>query len=72
VELDLVTGDKKRYQNTMLLFSRVDPEKSGFKIMGTKVELTLVKKEVGQGWPVLRKGERGTGEIIQAGRAGRV
>lgn len=71
VELDLHTSDKKRYQTSMTLFGLVDGEKSSFKIMGTKLELTLVKAD-GIGWPVLRADDPHTGEIIQAGRAGRV
>ena len=71
VELDLHTQDRKRYQTTMRTFAPIVPEKSTFKIMGTKLELTLAKGD-GAGWPVLRKDDRHTGEIIQAGRAGRV
>lgn len=71
VVLDLRTADKKRYQTSMATFGTIDPDKSSFKIMGTKLELTLVKAD-GLGWPVLRADDRHTGEIIQAGRAGRV
>lgn len=71
VVLDLHTADKKRYQTDMPLFGTIDTEKSSFKIMGTKLELTLAKAD-GSGWPVLRADDRLTGEIIQAGRAGRV
>ncbi|KJX99995.1 cord and cs domain containing protein [Zymoseptoria brevis] len=71
VELDLVTSDKKRYQTTMLLFGPIDSKESKFKIMGTKLELTLAKASTA-GWPVLRATDPHTGEIIQAGRAGRV
>ena len=71
VELDLHTGDKTRYQTTMTLFGPIDPAKSAFKIMGTKMEMTLAKAD-GVGWPVLRADDPLTGSIIQAGRAGRV
>lgn len=71
VELDLHTADQTRYTTRMVTFGPIDPEKSSFKIMGTKLELTLVKAD-GVGWPVLRKDDPHTGEIIQAGRAGRV
>lgn len=71
IDLDLRTSDKKRYQTSMPLFGTIDTEKSAFKIMGTKLELTLAKAD-GLGWPVLRADDRQTGEIIQAGRAGRV
>ncbi|WPG99581.1 Cysteine and histidine-rich domain-containing protein [Acrodontium crateriforme] len=71
VDLDLHTGDKTRYRTKMTLFGPIDVAKSAFKIMGTKMELTLAKAD-GQGWPVLRSDDPHTGEIIQAGRAGRV
>lgn len=71
VELDLHTADKKRYQKAMELFGPIKPDESKFKIMGTKLELTLVKAD-GLGWPVLRADDPHSGEIIQAGRAGRV
>ena len=69
--LDLHTTDKKHYSTVMTLFGPVKPDESTFKIMGTKVELTLAKAD-GTGWPVLRADDPHTGEIIQAGRAGRV
>ena len=70
IDLDLPTSDNKRYKATMPLFGPVDTEKSSWKIMGTKMELTLVKTD-GASWPVLRADERRTGEIIQVGKAGR-
>ncbi|EME49259.1 hypothetical protein DOTSEDRAFT_68130 [Dothistroma septosporum NZE10] len=70
IDLDLHTSDKKRYQTSMTLFATIKPRESKFKIMGTKLELTLVKAS-GSGWPVLRADDPHTGEIIQAGRAGR-
>jgi hypothetical protein len=70
VDLDLKTSDNKRYATEMALYAPIDPEKSAFKIMGTKLELTLVKAD-GRGWPVLKADDPHTGEIIQAGRAGR-
>lgn len=70
VELDLHTSDKKHYATSMALFGPINSGDSKFKIMGTKLELTLAKAS-GQGWPVLRADDPHTGEIIQAGRAGR-
>lgn len=72
VALDLLTTDAtpKRYKATVPLFGPIDTSKSEFKIMGTKLELTLVKAD-GASWPVLRSDEQRTGEIIQVGRAGR-
>ncbi|KAI9782917.1 MAG: Integrin beta-1-binding protein 2 [Geoglossum umbratile] len=69
VDLDLATVDKKRHATTIPLYAPIDPEKSTYKIMGTKLELTLVKAD-GASWPVLRSDEKRTGEIIQVGRAG--
>ena len=70
LELDLHTSDKKRYQTTIRLYGPIDTEKSTWKIMGTKIEFTLVKSD-GASWPVLREDERRTGEIIQVGNPGR-
>lgn len=70
--LDLPTTDSvpKRYKTIVPLFGAIDTEASSFKIMGTKLEVTLVKAD-GASWPVLRSDEQRTGEIIQVGRAGR-
>ncbi|GAB7361003.1 hypothetical protein MBLNU230_g1046t1 [Neophaeotheca triangularis] len=70
VALDLRTADRKRFAVDMLLYGPIKPEESSFKIMGTKLELTLAKAD-GRGWPVLRATDPHTGEIIQAGRAGK-
>jgi len=70
VQLDLKTSDDKQYETTVPLFGKIDPGKSSFKVLGTKLELTLAKAD-GAGWPVLRADEKPTGEIIQTGRAGR-
>ena len=69
MDLDLPTSDNRRYKTVMLLFGPIDTEKSSWKVMGTKMELTLVKTD-GTSWPVLRADERRTGEIIQVGKAG--
>lgn len=71
VALDLHTSDGKWYEDRLQLYGTIDPGKSSFKIMGTKLELELAKSD-GAGWPVLRKDDPHTGEIIQSGRAGRV
>jgi len=72
LSLDLPTTDAspKRYTAIVPLFGAIDPATSTFKIMGTKLEVTLVKAD-GSSWPVLRSDEQRTGEIIQVGRAGR-
>lgn len=72
--LDLPTTDApvpKRYRSEVPLFGPIDTDKSTFKILGTKLEVTLVKTD-GSSWPVLRSDDRLTGEILQVGRAGRV
>ncbi|KAI1847298.1 hypothetical protein JX266_006523 [Neoarthrinium moseri] len=71
--LDLVTSDAtpKRYKADVPLYGKIDPEKSTFKIFGTKLEVNLSKAD-GTGWPVLRSDDRLTGEILQVGRAGKV
>ena len=73
VDLDLPTTDTpvpKRYKTQVPLFGAIDTDKSSFKILGTKLEVTLVKAD-GSSWPVLRSDDRLTGEILQVGRAGR-
>ena len=71
--VDLPTTDPvpKRYRADVPLFGAVDPGKCSFKILGTKLEVTL-HKAGGDGWPVLRSDDRATGGRIQIGRAGRV
>jgi len=70
IDLDLPTSDNKRYVDTISLYAPIDTDKSSFRIMGTKLEMTLVKAD-GSGWPVLKSSDPRTGEIIQVGRAGR-
>lgn len=73
IQLDLPTTDAspKRYRTEVPLFGGIDPEKTTYKILGTKLEVTLAKAEVSS-WPVLRADDRLTGEILQVGRAGKV
>jgi hypothetical protein len=70
VDLDLPTTDNKRYKDTLPLFAAIDPDKSQFRVLGTKLELALAKAD-GTGWPVLRSDDKWTGERIQVGQAGR-
>lgn len=70
VALDLPTADSTRYKTQVPLFAQIDAAKSTYKILGTKLELSLVKRDESS-WPVLRNDERRTAEIIQVGRAGR-
>jgi CS domain len=71
--LDLPTSDSppKRYGAEVPLFAPIVAEKSSYKILGTKLEVSLAKAE-GSSWPVLRSDDPLTGEIIQIGRPGRV
>jgi hypothetical protein len=69
IGLDLRTSDNKRYTTEMELYGQISPEKSSYKVMGTKLELTLAKAD-GLGWSVLRATDPDTGAIIQSGRAG--
>ncbi|KAJ9157695.1 Cysteine and histidine-rich domain-containing protein [Pleurostoma richardsiae] len=73
VSLDLPTTDspRRRYRAEVPLFGAVDPARSSFKILGTKLEVSLAKAD-GASWPVLRADDRLTGEILQVGRAGKV
>ncbi|PSR92405.1 HSP20-like chaperone [Coniella lustricola] len=72
IQLDLPTTDSppKRYRAEVPLFGKIDTAKTTHKILGTKLEVTLVKNEVSS-WPVLRADDQLTGEILQVGRAGR-
>ena len=70
VDVDLPTTDNTRYKTSIPLYGSIEPAKSSFRILGTKLELTLAKAD-GLGWPVLRSDEQTTGEIIQTGKAGR-
>ncbi|KKY23867.1 putative cord and cs domain protein [Phaeomoniella chlamydospora] len=71
IDVDLPTADDKRYATTIPLFGPIDTEASKYKIMGTKLEFSLIKAD-GASWPVFRSDDRLTGERIQVGKAGRV
>lgn len=68
--LDLPTIDLKRYKSDIPLFDQIDTAKSTYKIMGTKLELTLFKLNFSS-WPTLRSDEKRTSEIIQIGQPGK-
>ncbi|KAL1996712.1 hypothetical protein VTN49DRAFT_7577 [Thermomyces lanuginosus] len=71
VDLDLPTADNKRYKKVYNLFASINPEESQYTVLGSKLELKLVKAD-GTSWPVLRSDDKWTGERIQVGRAARV
>lgn len=70
IVFDLPTTDNKRFQDTYTLFAPIDAEESTFRVLGTKLELNLVKAD-GTSWPVLRSDDKWTGQRIQIGNAGR-
>ncbi|MBE3041493.1 hypothetical protein IMZ48_02710 [Candidatus Bathyarchaeota archaeon] len=59
----------KRYTTEVPLFAAINPEKTTFKILGTKLEVTLAKADT-TSWPVLRSDDAHSGEIFQIGNAG--
>jgi len=71
INLDLPTADNKRLRTTYNLFAPIDPEKSQYRVLNTKLDLTLVKADA-TNWPVLRSDDRWTGQRIQIGQAGRI
>lgn len=70
--LDLVTMDPvpKHLKAAVPLYGKIDAQNSSFKIFRTKLELLLTKDCINS-WPVLRRDEQLSGEIIQVGQAGR-
>jgi len=57
VHLDLYLPQSRRFKRTLELYGPVDPQTSVFKMMGTKVELTL-QKEDRRSWNLLERSER--------------
>lgn len=54
VYLDLFFQDSKRFERTLTLFGPIIPTESNFSILGTKVELNLVKKD-NRSWNLLEQ-----------------
>lgn len=52
LEVDLRLPNSKRFTKSFDLFGPIDTEKSSYRILGTKVEVTLVKAD-GRSWPSL-------------------
>ena len=70
LDLDLPTSDNKRYVAQIPLFGKINTVQSNFKIMNSKLELTLVKTD-GVSWGALRNDEQAARGIVQLGRAER-
>jgi len=62
VLLDLYLPDRKRFNKVIPLFGPIIPEQSSFKVLGTKVELSLQKKD-NRSWTVLEQTDRDLGGI---------
>ncbi|KAK9469100.1 hypothetical protein V1512DRAFT_258593 [Lipomyces arxii] len=67
--LDLLHLGTKRFKTKFQLYGPIVPEKSKYKVMGTKVEIALAKAN-GLSWGGLRAGEVGAG-MIRFGVSGR-
>ncbi|RMD39233.1 hypothetical protein DV735_g5899, partial [Chaetothyriales sp. CBS 134920] len=53
-QLDLPTTDGKRFKKEIEWWGEIDAAKSQFKVLGTKLEMTLAKAGDVLSWPVLR------------------
>ncbi|KAK9474463.1 HSP20-like chaperone [Dipodascopsis tothii] len=67
--LDLHMDGGREFATEFELYGPIDPAASTYRIMGTKVEITLAKAS-GTSWGGLRKGEQGAG-MIRFGVSGR-
>ncbi|CAG8769502.1 9730_t:CDS:2, partial [Acaulospora colombiana] len=52
VHINLSLPDSKRFKRTLELFGAIVPEKSTYKVYGTKVDMTLVKSDA-RSWNLL-------------------
>ncbi|KAF9052681.1 chord-domain-containing protein [Panaeolus papilionaceus] len=62
ISLQLYLPNKKKFTKTLMLFGAIEPSASSFRIFGTKVDLTLQKKD-GKSWTVLEKTDKDLGNI---------
>ncbi|TFK29805.1 CS-domain-containing protein [Coprinopsis marcescibilis] len=62
ITLDLRLPGNKRFTRTVELFGPIVPDKSSYMVLGTKVELSLQKKD-NRSWTVLEKTDRDLGGI---------
>lgn len=65
--VDLYLPSNKRHLKTFALYGPIDASSSTFRIMGTKVEMTLVKAD-GRSWPTLEAPKET--EKVKAGKYG--
>lgn len=56
MHVDLLLPGSKRFKKTFELFGPIDAESSSYRILGTKVEVTLAKGD-GRSWPALEASE---------------
>lgn len=58
----------RRFNKTLLPFSKIDAEASTFNVSRFKIDLVLVKKVQGESWPTLERGEKSFGYGLTFGR----
>lgn len=59
LDLDLTLPDNKRVRKSLTLYGPIVPEKSTFRVLGSKVDITLVKPQPAS-WPLLELPPAGT------------
>ena len=72
MDVDCVTtegGGERRWKSRVPLFGKIDTQRSTWRVLGTKLEVTFVKGE-NVSWGAVRSDERASDSIIQTGRAG--
>lgn len=69
IDMNLITHDGKRFRRKVECFQQLIPGECTVKILGTKLEMVLRKKEGNVGWPRLLKEGVETGARIQVGKA---
>lgn len=52
MHVDLILPGRKRFTKTFTLYGPIQPSDSSFKILGTKVEITLAKADA-RSWPTV-------------------
>ncbi|KAG6891333.1 hypothetical protein C0992_008787 [Termitomyces sp. T32_za158] len=62
VKFTIYLPGPKKYSRTLDLFGPIDPERSTYEVLGTKVELHLQKRD-GRSWTLLEKTDQSIGNI---------